>query len=82
MRVKIYYSPVGVPGKKDTTQLSLSLTLLKCLMAPTFNGAFEEYYQFICELKKKSSRWIKSEPLGPERIKEMVLACSKKEVLD
>ena len=53
MRVKIYYSPVGVPGKKDTTQLSLSLTLLKCLKAPTFNGAFEEYYQFICELKKK-----------------------------
>ena len=53
MRVEIYYSPVGVPGKKDTTQLSLSLTLLKCLMAPTFNGAFEEYYQFICEFKKK-----------------------------
>ena len=53
MRVEIYYSPVGEPGKKDTTQLSLSLTLLKCLMAPTFNGAFEEYYQFICELKKK-----------------------------
>ena len=28
MRVEIYYNPVGVPEKKDTTQLSLSLTLL------------------------------------------------------
>ena len=34
------------------------------------------------EIKKKSSRWIKWEPPGPERIKEMVLACSKKEVFD
>ena len=58
MLVEIYYSPVRVPENKryHSTVAEFNIvtkTLLYCLMAPTFNGAFEEYYQFICELKKK-----------------------------
>ena len=60
MRVEIYYSPVGVPEIKKKRYRStvaefniVTKTLLQCLMAPTFNGTFEEYYQFICNFKKK-----------------------------
>ena len=58
MLVEIYQSPVSVPENKryHSTVAEFNIvtkSLLYCLMAPTFNGAFEEYYQFICELKKK-----------------------------
>lgn len=59
MRVEIYYSPVGVPGKERYHSIVaefniVTKTLLKCLIiAPTFNGTFEEYYQFIYSFFKK-----------------------------
>ena len=58
MRVEIYYSPVVVPEKKryHSTVAEFKMvtkTLLQCLMAPTFNGTFEEYYQLICNFLKK-----------------------------
>ena len=68
MRVEIYHSPVGVPEKKKRYHLTVAefnivaKTLLQSLMAPTFNGTFKEYYQFIGKIKKgpdgsNENRW-------------------------
>ena len=66
MGVEIYHSPVGVPEKKryHSTIAEFNIvinTLLWCLMAPTFNGTFEEYCQYICKFKKKMFQMDHSE---------------------